>query len=67
MTQQPPKDDDGHPPTGRLPEWVVVTWVSEQLRDRNQRNGRSLAEALQAGTKPDSPADSGMANRAAPG
>ena len=67
MTQQPPKDDDGHPPTGRPPEWVVVTWVSEQLRDRIQRNGRSLAEALQAGIKPDSPADPGMADRAAPG
>jgi hypothetical protein len=62
MTQQPPKDDDGHPPTGRPPEWVVVTWVSEQLRDRIQRNGRSLAGALQAGTKPDSPADPDMAD-----
>jgi hypothetical protein len=30
-----------------------VTWVSEQLRDRVQRNGASLAEALQAGKKQD--------------
>ena len=25
-----------------------MTWVSEQMRDRIQRNGKSLAEALQA-------------------
>jgi hypothetical protein len=30
------------------PEYVVVTWVSEQLRDRIQRTGISLTEALQA-------------------
>jgi hypothetical protein len=26
---------------------VVELWVSEQLRDRIQRNGQSLAEALE--------------------
>jgi len=35
-------------PGTRPPEYVIVTWVSEQLRDRIQRNGKSLAEALQA-------------------
>jgi hypothetical protein len=34
--------------TGRPPEYVLVTWVSEQLRDRIQRNGTSLAKARQA-------------------
>ena len=33
---------------GRPPEYVLVTWVSEQLRDRIQRNGTSLAKARQA-------------------
>jgi len=33
---------------GRRPEYVIVTWVSAQLRDRIQRNGASLAEAVQA-------------------
>jgi hypothetical protein len=54
MKQQPPEEDAGHPLAGpRRPEYVVVTWVSEQLRDRVQRNGASLAEALQAGKKQD--------------
>ncbi len=36
------------PPQGtRPPAYVVELWVSEQLRYRAQRNGRSLAEALQ--------------------
>jgi hypothetical protein len=33
---------------GRRPEYVIVTWVSAQLRDKIQRNGASLAEAHQA-------------------
>jgi hypothetical protein len=36
------------PDPGHRPGYVIVTWVSEQLRDRIQRNGASLAEALQA-------------------
>jgi hypothetical protein len=47
MTQQ--QERDPSPPQGtRLPAYVVELWVSEQLRDRVQRDGRSLAEALQA-------------------
>jgi hypothetical protein len=30
------------------PSYVIVAWVSEQLRDKIQRNGASLAQALQA-------------------
>ena len=46
--KQPQDHDAGHMPGTRPPEYVIVTWVSEQLRDRIQRNGKSLAEALQA-------------------
>jgi hypothetical protein len=38
----------GPPPGTRPPAYVVELWVNEQLRDRIQRTGRSLAEALQA-------------------
>ncbi len=52
--KQPPERDAGQPLAGsRPPEYVIVTWVSGQLRDRVQRNGASLAEALQAGKKQD--------------
>jgi hypothetical protein len=51
--KQPLKDAD-HPLAGsRAPEYVIVTWTSEQLRDRAQRNGASLAKALQAVKKQD--------------
>jgi hypothetical protein len=40
--------DDGSPPGTRPPAYVVELWVSEQLRDCIQRNGRSLDQALQA-------------------
>ena len=46
--KQPPDRGASHPSGTRPPEFVVVTWVSEQIRDRIQRNGKSLAEALQA-------------------
>ena len=46
--KQPPDRDASHPSGTRPPEYVVVTWVSKQMRDRIQRNGRSLAEVLQA-------------------
>ena len=40
----------------RPPEYVVVAWVSEQLRDRAQHTGMSLTEALRAGsTQPREP------------
>jgi hypothetical protein len=47
---KPPQDKAASYPRepGRRPEYVIVTWVSEQLRDKIQRNGASLAEALQA-------------------
>jgi DNA-binding CsgD family transcriptional regulator len=45
---KPQQQTDAGPSAGtRPPAYVVEMWVSEQLRDRNQRNGRSLAEALQ--------------------
>ena len=57
----------GHPQEpGRRPEYVIVTWVSAQLRDRIQRNGASLAEALQVtGRKVPGPADPGLEDREA--
>jgi hypothetical protein len=33
---------------GRPAGYVAVAWLSEQLRDQIQRNGTSLAAALQA-------------------
>jgi hypothetical protein len=33
---------------GRSAGYVAVAWLSEQLRDQIQRNGTSLAAALQA-------------------
>ena len=47
---KPPQDKAAVRPQepGRRPEYVIVTWVSEQLRDRIQRNGASLAGILQA-------------------
>ncbi len=44
MTQQ--QREPNPPPGTRPPAYVVELWVSEQLRDRIQRNGWSLAEAL---------------------
>jgi hypothetical protein len=45
---KPQQQTDAGPSTGtRPPAYVVELWASEQLRDRTQRNGRSLAEALQ--------------------
>jgi hypothetical protein len=41
--QQP--DPGAHRLTGpRSPEYVIVTWVSEQLRDRLQRNNAALVQ-----------------------
>jgi hypothetical protein len=45
----PPGKAAGRPQEpGRRPEYVIVTWVTAQLRDKIQRNGASLAKALQA-------------------
>ena len=49
-----PKDRSAEPKPGtRPPEYVVVTWVSEQLRDRIQRCGPSLDEALRTTRPPE--------------
>jgi hypothetical protein len=46
-----PKDRSAQSEPGtRPPEYVVVTWVSEQLRDRIQRCGPSLDEILRTNT-----------------
>ena len=51
---------------GRRPEYVIVTWVSAQLRDKIQRNGASLPEALQASDRDaPGPADPGPEDREA--
>ena len=44
---QPPHADADPLAAPRLPEYVTVTWASEQLRDRVQRNHASLAQELQ--------------------
>ncbi len=65
---KPPQDKAAARPRepGRRPEYVIVTWVSEQLRDRIQRNGASLAEILQiTGRKVPGPADPGPEDREA--
>lgn len=44
------QERDANPPRGtRPPEYVIVTWVSAQLRQRIQGLGMSLDEALRAG------------------
>jgi hypothetical protein len=55
MTQH--QRDPGPPPGGRPPAYVVELWVSEQLRDRAQRNGRSLAEGPEAQGPQDRPGE----------
>jgi hypothetical protein len=46
---KPQQQTDTGPPLGaRPPAYVVELWVSEQLRDRLQRNGQSLAEVKDA-------------------
>ena len=64
--KKPRRNDADPAPHGRPPpQWVAVTWASEQLRDRIQRNETSLAEVLQAGNKQAPPADPGLADREA--
>ena len=50
MTQLDAHNSD---PGRRPPEYVIVAWASQQLRDRIQRTGLSLAEALQARDPPE--------------
>jgi hypothetical protein len=37
----------------RRPDYVIETWVSDQLRDRIQRRGPSLDEALRPTNTPE--------------
>jgi len=65
---KPPQDKAADHPQepGRRPEYVIVTWVSAQLRDRIQRNGASLAEILQVtGRHAPGPADPALEDREA--
>jgi hypothetical protein len=49
MTHPHDRDRDPAQPTGRRPpDYVIVAWASEQLRDRAQRTALSLADALRA-------------------
>jgi hypothetical protein len=42
-----PSGLDAHPVAGpRPPEYVIVLWTTEQLRDRLQRNNATLAQEL---------------------
>jgi hypothetical protein len=46
------------PPRGtRPPDYVIVTWVSAQLRERIRNLGMSLDEALRAGKNKPEPDD----------
>ena len=41
------QNDDADPlPGTRPPQYVVVTWMSEQLRGKLQRNGAALSDIL---------------------
>jgi hypothetical protein len=41
-------DPTAHPPAGaRPPEYLIVLWVSEQLRDQIRRNNAALAQEYQ--------------------
>ncbi len=53
--KKPQDRDASHTPGTRPPEYVIETWVSEQLRDRIQRNGKALAEARQAASRTPEP------------
>jgi anti-sigma regulatory factor (Ser/Thr protein kinase) len=49
--KQPQSKDADSGPAGRPPEWAVVTWVNEQLRDRLQRNAAALADMSEVARK----------------
>jgi hypothetical protein len=64
MTHPPDRDRGPAQHTGRRPpDYVIVAWASQQLRDRAQRTALSLADALRAeqaqhpGPQPDREAD----------
>jgi hypothetical protein len=45
--KQPQEDDPSYSRGTRPPEYVIVTWISAELRDRLQRNNAALAQARQ--------------------
>jgi hypothetical protein len=45
--KQPQENDPCRPQRTRSPEYVIVTWVSAELRDRMQRNNAALIQARQ--------------------
>jgi predicted GIY-YIG superfamily endonuclease len=54
MTKPPDKSASAAADAGRRrPDYVIETWVSEQLRDRIQRSGPSLDEALRTTNRPE--------------
>lgn len=54
MKQPDEKDASTEPAAaGHRPNYVIVTWVSAQLRERGQLNGAALADVLQRSKDPD--------------
>lgn len=49
--KQPQNNDADPRSVGHPPEWVIVTWVNEQLRDRLQRNAAALADMSEINRK----------------
>jgi hypothetical protein len=49
LAEVPEQSDAVRVGAGRAPEWVVVLWVSDQLRPRLRGTGMSLADALAVG------------------
>jgi hypothetical protein len=47
MTKPPDRPEVSADTGRRRPDYVIEAWVSEELRDRIQRRGASLAEILQ--------------------
>ena len=45
--KQPQAGDSSHPQGTRPPQYVIVTWVNAELRDRLQRNNAALIQARQ--------------------
>jgi hypothetical protein len=43
-----PQESDPSPPQGtRPPEYLIVSWINAELRDRIQRNNAALIQARQ--------------------
>jgi hypothetical protein len=46
--KQAQEDDPSRPQGTRPPEYIIVTWINAELRDRIQRNNAALAQARQS-------------------